>query len=97
MYNKTEKIKKIISYLMITTIVLLITYLNFKKLKFVEDPDIWAEINYGKEVWKTKSLFPNTWIPATELMFFRPAIIYSLIYGLTKRYILSYSISLTIT
>lgn len=97
MYNKTEKIKKIISYLMIITIILLITYLNFKKLKFIEDPDVWAEINYGKEIWKTKSLFPNSWIPATELMFFRPAILYALFYGLTKKYILSYSISLTIT
>ena len=97
MFYKIEKLKKIISWTMLCIILTIVVYVNFKKIQFNIDTDIFAEMNYGKEVWVNKTLFPMTWFPAQELMFFRPTIIYVFIYGIIKKYILSYSISLVIT
>ena len=97
LFYENNKIEKTILYTVLCIVIVIITYINFVKLGFNEDPDIFAEMTYGKEVWINKNLFPMSWFPAQELMFFRPAIIYILIYGITKKFVLSYSISLTIT
>ena len=93
---KNKKLESYLLYGLLCMIISVIVYINFKKIKFNIDPDVFAEISYAKEVWETKTLFPMGWFPANELMFFRPTIIATLIYGITKNYILSYSISLTI-
>ena len=40
-------------------------------------------------VWEEKNCFPGGWLYANEYMFFRPALLYALVYGLIGNYVLA--------
>jgi hypothetical protein len=94
--NKDKKIT-IINYILIFIVVIVIFYLNFERLMINIDTDYIAELNYGRTVWNEKNIFPENWVYANELMFFRPALLFSVIYGFTGKYIISYALALSIS
>lgn len=74
-----------------------IVYLNVTKFPYNIDTDFIAEVNYSRAVWEYRSLFPEEWICANELMFFRPTVLAALLYGMAGKYILSYALALCVT
>lgn len=94
--SNVQKIDMIIRISLLVILTGMISYLNFSKLVLGMTTDCIAELNYGRLVWEEKTFFPSTWYYANEFMFFRPAILFSVIYGITNQYLLSASITLTI-
>lgn len=84
-----------VEIVVVCILIFTIIYLNFFKLVNNVDTDYIAEFNYGRNVWETKNIFSDSWICANEYMFFRPALLYALLYGITGKYLLSGSIVLS--
>lgn len=93
--NKSGTVK--LNYILIAIIVCVILYLNICQIVVNMDTDYIAELNYGRNVCEHKSIFPKGWVYANELMFFSPALLFSMFYALTGQYIISYSVALCVS
>lgn len=94
---KSKSKRVVINYLLILVVIGIIFYLNVFRLMMNVNTDYIVEMNYGKSICEAKSLFPADWVYANELMFFRPALLFSVCYALTGKYIFSYAMALCIT
>ena len=94
--GKLSKIYCAVEVITLCILIFTIIYLNFFKLVNSINTDYIAEFNYGRNVWETKNIVSDSWICANEYMFFRPALLYALVYGITGKYLLSGSIVLSI-
>lgn len=95
MENKIHRAYVGLEIVIVCALFSVILFLNFYKLTNNVNTDYIAELNFGRLMWDKKSIFPESWIYANEYMFFRPATLYALIYGITGEYLLSASIVLS--
>ena len=59
---KREKIFSVVLTVLLLGFVGMVFYINFSINPEYYDGDIYNDINYAKESWKAKSLFPKDWI-----------------------------------
>lgn len=94
MLRLKEKRKSEIFFSVVLTVLLfcflgLIFYINISCNPEYYDGDIYNDINYAKEAWKAKSLFPKNWIFGNQVYVVATPVLASLIYGLFGNAIMS--------
>lgn len=99
-FNIRKKILENIDIVLLTFITLIVflifTMINLREMNHL-DSDIVAEMNFAEQVWKQKTLFPSYWFYGNELSTIRPATLAAFIYGISKKFVFSYSMSLVLT
>ena len=67
----------------------LIFYVNLSCNPEYYDGDMYSDLNYAKEAWKAKSLFPPNWIFGNQTYAFSTPVLAALLYGMTSNVIIS--------
>lgn len=88
MVQPIERIKREKIFFVILTVLLLgfvgmVFYINFSINPEYYDGDIYNDINYAKEAWKAKSLFPKDWIFGNQTYVVATPVLAALFYGIT--------------
>lgn len=81
--NKREKIFFVILTVLLLGFVGMVFYINFSINPEYYDGDIYNDINYAKEAWKAKSLFPKDWIFGNQTYVVATPVLAALFYGIT--------------
>lgn len=81
--NKREKIFSVILTVLLLGFVGMVFYINFSINPEYYDGDIYNDINYAKEAWKAKSLFPKDWIFGNQTYVVATPVLAALFYGIT--------------
>lgn len=81
--NKSEKIFSVILTVLLFAFIGLVFYVNLSCNPEYYDGDIYNDINYAKEAWKARSLFPKDWIFGNQTYVVATPVLASLFYGLT--------------
>lgn len=71
----------------------LIFYINLSCDPEFYDGDIYSDINYAKEAWKAKSLFPKTWSFGNQTYVVATPVVAALIYGITKNAVMAMAVA----
>lgn len=95
--NLVENIDLVLIIFLTIIVFLIFFMMNLKGNITPLDSDIVAEMNFAEQVWNQKTIFPSNWFYGNELSTVRPAILAALIYGITKKFVFSYSIALVLT
>lgn len=82
MRNKTEKIFSIILTVLLFAFVGMVFYVNLSCNPEFYDGDIYNDINYAKEAWKARSVFPKDWIFGNQTYVVATPVLAALFYGL---------------
>lgn len=82
MRNKTEKIFSIILTVLLFAFVGMVFYVNLSCNPEFYDGDIYNDINYAKEAWKARSIFPKDWIFGNQTYVVATPVLAALFYGL---------------
>lgn len=80
---KREKIFSVVLTVLLLGFVVMVFYINFSINPEYYDGDIYNDINYAKEVWKAKSLFPKDWIFGNQTYVVATPVLAALFYGIT--------------
>lgn len=80
---KREKIFSVVLTVLLLGFVGMVFYINFSINPEYYDGDIYNDINYAKEVWKAKSLFPKDWIFGNQTYVVATPVLAALFYGIT--------------
>lgn len=80
---KREKIFSVVLTVLILGFVGMVFYINFSINPEYYDGDIYNDINYAKEAWKAKSLFPKDWIFGNQTYVVATPVLAALFYGIT--------------
>lgn len=80
---KREKIFSVVLTVLLLGFVGMVFYINFSINPEYYDGDIYNDINYAKEAWKAKSLFPKDWIFGNQTYVVATPILAALFYGIT--------------
>lgn len=80
---KREKIFSVVLTVLLLGIVGMVFYINFSINPEYYDGDIYNDINYAKEAWKAKSLFPKDWIFGNQTYVVATPVLAALFYGIT--------------
>lgn len=88
MVQPIERIKREKIFFVVLTVLLLgfvgmVFYINFSINPEYYDGDIYNDINYAKEAWKAKSLFPKDWIFGNQTYVVATPVLAALFYGIT--------------
>ena len=88
MVQPIERIKREKIFSVVLTVLLLgffgmVFYINFSINPEYYDGDIYNDINYAKEAWKAKSLFPKDWIFGNQTYVVATPVLAALFYGIT--------------
>ncbi len=79
---KREKIFSVVLTLLLFAFLGLVFYVNLSCNPEYYDGDIYNDINYAKEAWKAKSLFPKDWIFGNQTYVVATPVLAALFYGL---------------
>lgn len=80
---KREKIFSVVLTLLLFAFLGLVFYVNLSCNPEYYDGDIYNDINYAKEAWKAKSLFPKDWIFGNQTYVVATPVLAVLFYGIT--------------
>lgn len=80
---KREKIFSVVLTVLLLDFVGMVFYINFSINPEYYDGDIYNDINYAKEAWKAKSLFPKDWIFGNQTYVVATPVLAALFYGIT--------------
>lgn len=80
---KREKIFSVVLTVLLLGFVGMVFYINFSINPEYYDGDIYNDINYAKEAWKAKSLFPKDWIFGNQTYVVATPVWAALFYGIT--------------
>lgn len=80
---KREKIFSVVLTVLLLGFVGMVFYINFSINPEYYDGDIYNDINYAKEAWKAKSLFPKDWIFGNQTYVVATPVLAALFYGIT--------------
>ena len=80
---KREKIFSVVLTVLLLGFVGMVFYINFSINPEYYDGDIYNDINYAKEAWKAKSLFPKDWIFGNHTYVVATPVLAALFYGIT--------------
>lgn len=80
---KREKIFSVVLTVLLLGFVGMVFYINFSINPEYYDGDIYNDINYAKEAWKAKSLFPKNWIFGNQTYVVATPVLAAWFYGIT--------------
>lgn len=80
---KREKIFSVVLTVLLLGFVGMVFYINFSINPEYYDGDIYNDINYAKEAWKAKSLFPKDWFFGNQTYVVATPVLAALFYGIT--------------
>ena len=80
--NKSEKFFSVILTVLLLTFLGLVFYVNLSCNPEYYDGDIYNDINYAKEAWKAKSIFPKDWIFGNQTYVVATPVLAALFYGI---------------
>ena len=80
---KREKIFSVVLTLLLFAFLGLVFYVNLSCNPEYYDGDIYNDINYAKEAWKAKSIFPKNWIFGNQTYVVTTPVLAALFYGIT--------------
>lgn len=80
--NKSEKIFSVILTVLLLAFLGLVFYVNLSCNPEYYDGDIYNDINYAKEAWKAKSIFPKDWIFGNQTYVVATPVLAALFYGI---------------
>lgn len=80
---KREKIFPVVLTLLLLAFLGLVFYVNLSCNPEYYDGDIYNDINYAKEAWKAKSIFPKNWIFGNQTYVVATPVLAALFYGIT--------------
>lgn len=80
---KREKIFSVVLTVLLLGFVGMVFYINFSINPEYYDGDIYNDINYAKEAWKARSLFPKDWIFGNQTYVVATPVLAALFYGIT--------------
>ena len=80
--NKSEKIFSVILTVLLLAFIGLVFYVNLSCNPEYYDGDIYNDINYAKEAWKAKSIFPKDWIFGNQTYVVATPVLAALLYGI---------------
>lgn len=80
--NKSEKIFSVILTVLLLAFLGLVFYVNLSCNPEYYDGDIYNDINYAKEAWKAKSVFPKDWIFGNQTYVVATPVLAALFYGI---------------
>lgn len=80
---KREKIFSVVLTVLLLSFVGMVFYINFSINPEYYDGDIYNDINYAKEAWKAKSLFPKNWIFGNQTYVVATPVLAAWFYGIT--------------
>ena len=83
MNSKTKKNFSVILTVLLLAFLGLVFYVNLSCNPEYYDGDIYNDINYAKEAWKAKSLFPKDWIFGNQTYIVATPVLAALFYGIT--------------
>lgn len=78
----SEKIFTVLLTILLFAFLGLVFYVNLSCNPEYYDGDIYADIQYAKEAWKAKSLFPSNWIFGNQTYVVATPVLAALIYGI---------------
>ena len=81
--NKSEKIFSIVLTVLLAAFLGLVFYVNLSCNPEYYDGDIYNDINFAKEAWKAKSLFPANWVFGNQTYVVATPVLAALLYGMT--------------
>ena len=81
--KKKEKMFSIVLTVLIAAFLGLVFYINLSCNPEYYDGDIYNDINFAKEAWKAKSLFPANWVFGNQTYVVATPVLAALIYGVT--------------
>ncbi len=80
--NKSEKIFSVILTVLLLAFLGLVFFVNLSCNPEYYDGDIYNDINYAKEAWKAKSIFPKDWIFGNQTYVVATPVLAALFYGI---------------
>ena len=80
--NKSEKIFSIVLTVLLAAFLGLVFYVNLSCNPEYYDGDIYNDINFAKEAWKAKSLFPTNWVFGNQTYVVATPVLAALLYGM---------------
>lgn len=80
---KREKFFSVVLTLLLFAFLGLVFYVNLSCNPEYYDGDIYNDINYAKEAWKAKSIFPKNWIFGNQTYVVATPVLAALFYGIT--------------
>lgn len=91
--NKNQRALSVILTVLLAVFLCLIFYVNLSCNPEYYDGDMYSDLNYAKEAWKAKSLFPPNWIFGNQTYAFSAPVLAALLYGMTSDVILSMAVA----
>lgn len=80
--NKNDKIFSVVLTVLLAAFLGLVFYVNLSCNPEYYDGDIYNDINFAKEAWKAKSLFPANWVFGNQTYVVATPVLAALIYGM---------------
>lgn len=91
--NKGSTALTVILTVLLLAFLGLIFYINLSCDPEFYDGDVYSDINYAKEAWKAKSLFPKTWSFGNQTYVVATPVVAALIYGITKNAVMAMAVA----
>ena len=91
--NKNEKLFSIILTLLLFAFLGLVFYINLSCNPEYYDGDIYNDINFAKEAWKAKSLFPANWVFGNQTYVVATPVLAALLYGMIGNAVIAMAIA----
>ena len=91
--SKNEKLFSIILALLLFAFLGLVFYINLSCNPEYYDGDIYNDINFAKEAWKAKSLFPANWVFGNQTYVVATPILAALLYGMIGNAVIAMAIA----
>lgn len=91
--NKGSTALTVILTVLLLAFLGLIFYINLSCDPNFYDGDVYSDINYAKEAWKAKSLFPKTWSFGNQTYVVATPVVAALIYGITKNAVMAMAVA----
>ena len=91
--SKNEKLFSIILTLLLFAFLGLVFYINLSCNPEYYDGDIYNDINFAKEAWKAKSLFPANWVFGNQTYVVATPVLAALLYGMIGNAVIAMAIA----
>ena len=91
--RKSEQIFSVILTVLLLAFLGLVFYVNLSCNPEYYDGDIYADIEYAKQAWKAKSLFPQNWVFGNQTYVVATPALAAIIYGIINNAVLAMGIA----
>ncbi len=91
--KKSEQIFSVILTVLLLAFLGLVFYVNLSCNPEYYDGDIYADIEYAKQAWKAKSLFPQNWVFGNQTYVVATPALAAIIYGIMNNAVLAMAIA----